>query len=266
MTAGSGPPAEGARASGVTGRVVVVTGGAQGIGAVVAASLAEAGARVAVGDLHAPDDTVERIRDAGGEAVGGTCDISDRHAVAAFVDGVVTRYGGVDGLVNNAAVFSTLSPRPFEDIPSEEFDRVLSTNVRGTFEMIRAVSPTMRRQRYGKIVNIGSGTAFKGTPMLLHYVTSKGAVVALTRALAREVGSAGIRVNCVAPGLTSSDGVKLHPENFADEMQRATIESRCLPREQEPRDLCGAIAFLLSSASDFMTGQTLLVDGGSVMH
>ena len=141
----------------------------------------------------------------------------------------------------------------------------MQVNVRGTFECIKAVVPIMRSQKYGKIVNIASGTVFKGTPMMLAYVSSKGAVIALTRAVAREVGRDGICVNCVAPGLTLSEGVKTN-DDWSDEIIKSTNATRCLVRDQVPDDLTGIVGFLLSSESDFMTGQTVVVDGGSVMH
>ena len=247
-------------------RTVIVTGGAQGIGAVYAKSLAAEGARVSVCDLRSPEATVASVEEAGGEAFGGVCDISDGDSVARFVADTAERFGTIDGLVNNAAVFATLRPKPFEEITSDEFDQVLRVNVRGTFEVIKAVLPAMRRQEYGKIVNIGSGTVFKGTPMLLHYVSSKGALLALTRSVAREVGPYGIRVNYVAPGLTMSDSVKNSEDHFPHDMIREDAETRCLVREQVPEDLSGTVGFLLSSESDFMTGQTVVVDGGSIMH
>lgn len=249
----------------LSGRGVIVTGAAGGIGAAFAQALAAEGARVSLCDLRAPEATVAAIRQAGGEAMGAVCDVTDPAAVARMVAGTEERFGRVDGLVNNAALFATLTPRPFEEIASDEFDRILRVNVRGTFECIKAVLPAMRRRGYGKIVNIASGTVFKGTPMMLPYVSSKGAVIALTRPVAREVGSDGIRVNCIAPGLTLSEGL-LGREDYPDEYFAAAAGTRCLPRAQQPEDLTGTMGFLLSAESDFMTGQTLVVDGGSVMH
>ncbi len=254
-----------ASATGLSGRTVIVTGGAQGIGAAIAKSLAAKGAHVAVGDLLEPEATLAAITEAGNQVSGGICDIAEPESIRTFVADILDRTGTIEGLVNNAAMFSSLKPTPFEQISSEEFDRVLQVNVRGTFEVIKAVMPTMRRQSYGKIVNIGSSTIFKGATMLLHYVSSKGAIYAMTRALAREVGGDGVRVNTLAPGLTLSDGVReagnLSPERIDED--RLT---RALPREQLPDDLIGAVAFLLSPESDFMTGQTLVVDGGSQLH
>ncbi len=249
----------------LSNRTVIVTGGAQGIGATYAKALAAEGARVSVCDIQAPDATVAAITGAGGEAMGGMCDVTDAQAVGRLVHDTLERFGTVDGLVNNAALFASLRPRPFEQIGSEEFDRVLQVNVRGTFECIKAVLPAMRRQKYGKIVNIASDTVFKGTPMMLPYVSSKGAVIALTRAVAREVGRDGICVNCVAPGLTLSEGVKGNAD-YPEGMVQATVLSHCLARDQVPEDLTGVVGFLLSSESDFMTGQTVVVDGGSVMN
>ncbi|MYU16175.1 SDR family oxidoreductase [Streptomyces sp. SID8361] len=246
-----------------TGRTVVVTGGAQGIGAVLATSLAADGAFVAVADVLPTDSTVEAIHRAGGEALGGVCDVTDTDSVNRFIGEVLARQRTVDGLITNAAMFTSLRPQRFEDIPSAEFDRVLSVNVRGTFEMVRAVAPVMRREGAGSIVTIGSGTIYKGIPLWAHYVASKGAIVALTRSLARELGDDGIRVNCVAPGLTASDGVLNHAESFPQVFTERQIASRCLPREQTPQDLVGVMKFLLSDESAFMSGQTLVVDGGS---
>ena len=243
-------------------RTIIVTGAAQGIGAAYARSLAAEGANVAICDVVDPSDIVAAI---GAAAWGATCDVSERASVEAFVAAVRERFGRIDGLVNNAAIFASLKHRPFEEIPSDEFDRVFKVNVRGTFECCRAVMPAMRAQGYGKIVNIASGTFFKGSPGMLHYTATKGAVIALTRVVAREAGRDGICVNCVSPGFTLSEGVRDWGE-ITESMNAMSIASRCLPRVQTPEDLDGAIAFLLSADSDFMTGQVLAVDGGSVMN
>jgi NAD(P)-dependent dehydrogenase (short-subunit alcohol dehydrogenase family) len=245
----------------LNGRTIVVTGAAQGIGASYARALAAEGASVAICDVLDPSGIVAEI---GNTAWGGVCDVSDAKSIAKFVAAVVERLGRIDGLVNNAAIFASLKPKPFEQIDSDEFDRVLQVNVRGIFECVRAVLPAMRAQRYGKIVNISSGTVYKGTPGMAHYVASKGAVIALSRVMARELGRDGIRVNCVAPGFTLSEGI-VDWEATAS-LSAVNIASRCLARDQQPEDINGTIVFLMSPDSDFITGQTLAVDGGSVMN
>jgi len=247
------------------GRAIIVTGAAQGIGAAYAKALAAEGARLALCDLAAPDTTVAIIKQAGGEAFGTVCDVTDADAVRRLVEATERAYGGVQVLINNAALFGTLALKRIEDIDSAEWDRVMAVNVRGSFECVKAVLPVMRRQRYGKIVNVASGTVFKGTPMLLHYVASKGAIVAFTRSIARECGDDGIRCNCLAPGLTMSENVRGNPA-WAKAIVTANIASRCLKREETPDDLLGTLVFLASADSDFMTGQTIVVDGGSVTH
>lgn len=249
----------------LAGRSIIVTGAAQGIGAIYALALAREGARLAICDIASPDETAAAIRAAGGEVFAAACDVTDAQAVARFVAGVEAAYGGVQVLVNNAALFGNLALKPLEQITSDEWDRVMSVNVRGSFECVKAVMPVMRRQGYGKIVNIASGTVFKGAPMMLHYVSSKGAIVAMTRSIAREAGDAGIRCNCLAPGLTMSPNVAANSD-WAGKISEANIASRCLKREAVPDDLTGTLIFLASGDSDFMTGQTIVVDGGSVTH
>jgi NAD(P)-dependent dehydrogenase (short-subunit alcohol dehydrogenase family) len=249
----------------LSGRAAIVTGAAQGIGAVYAKALAAEGARLSLCDVVAPDQVVEDIRAAGGEARGQICDVTDPSSVAALAGATEKAFGGIQILVNNAAIFARLALKPFEQIDSAEWDRVMAVNVRGSFECAKAVLPAMRRQGYGKIINIASGTVFKGAPMMLHYVASKGAVVAMTRSIAREAGGAGVRCNCLAPGLTMSDSLKSNPE-WAGAIVENNIASRCLKREETPDDLIGALVFLAAPDSDFMTGQTIVVDGGSVTH
>jgi NAD(P)-dependent dehydrogenase (short-subunit alcohol dehydrogenase family) len=247
----------------LAGRVAIVTGAAQGIGAEYARAMAAEGARLSLCDLQSPNGVVDEIRAAGGEAIGFVTDVTDPKAVAELVRETDATFGGIHVLVTNAALFGTLDLKPFTEIASDEWDRVMAVNTRGVFECVKAVAPVMRRQGYGKIINIASGTLFKGTTLLLHYVASKGAVVAMTRVMARELGDDGIRVNCVAPGLTVSPNVR---RVYTQEMINANLSSRALKREEEPSDVCGAVVFLASGESDFITGQTLVVDGGSVMH
>jgi NAD(P)-dependent dehydrogenase (short-subunit alcohol dehydrogenase family) len=249
----------------LSGKVAIVTGAAQGIGAAYAKALAAEGAKLGLCDLKAPDAVADEIMAAGGEAISLACDVTDAAAVAKLVTETERAFGAVHILVNNAGMFASLSLKPMSEIDSKEWDLVMAVNVRGSFECARAVLPVMRRQKYGKIINIASGTVFKGTPMLLHYVSSKGAVVAMTRAMAREVGDDGIRVNCLAPGLTMSEGVRAN-RDWAGTVVANNVASRCIKREATPGDLTGAVVFLASPDSDFMSGQTMVVDGGSVTH
>jgi NAD(P)-dependent dehydrogenase (short-subunit alcohol dehydrogenase family) len=248
----------------LNGTAAIVTGAAQGIGATYAKALAAEGARVSVCDIESPDALVKEIRASGGEAIGQVCDVTDPKSVAALVQATEKAFGGVQVLVNNAALFGKILHKPFYEIPSEEWDRVMTVNTRGSFECAKAVVPVMRRQGYGKIINIASGTVFKGTPLMMHYVSSKGAVVAMTRVMARELGDFGICCNAIAPGLTLSEVVK--GRNDFGALRNLNLQSRSLKREQTPEDLVGALLFLASHDSDFMTGQTMLVDGGSAMH
>jgi NAD(P)-dependent dehydrogenase (short-subunit alcohol dehydrogenase family) len=249
----------------LAGRVAIVTGAAQGIGAAYARRLAAEGAAVVCADAVDAAPVANAINSAGGRAIAVHTDITSAASARAMAAAAVEAYGGIDILVNNAGLFTNLALKPFEQIDSDEWDRVMAVNVRGTFECTKAVLPAMRERRYGKIINIASGTVFKGAPMLLHYVTSKGAVVAMTRSLARELGDLGIRVNTLAPGLTASDNTKNNPD-WQGAISANNIASRAIKRELMPDDLAGTLVYLASADSDFVTGQVLVVDGGSVMH
>jgi NAD(P)-dependent dehydrogenase (short-subunit alcohol dehydrogenase family) len=237
---------------GLEGKVAVVTGGAQGIGRAIAEGLEAAGATVAVADLSPPADGIR-------------ADVSSEEDVQRLTDEVVARHGGLDILINNAGLYASLAMRPFTEIPLEEWRRVMDVNVASMFLASRAAVPLMRERGGGKIVNISSGTPFRGVPFLLHYVTSKGAIVAFTRALAKELGRDGIHVNCVAPGFTLSKGVEEHPE-VIEALRDVSVSGRTLQRDQVPEDVVGAVVFLCTGAADFITGQTMVIDGGQYFH
>jgi 3-oxoacyl-[acyl-carrier protein] reductase len=244
------------------GKVAIVTGGGRGIGARYCRGLAHEGARVMVADI-----TEAGARELAGEINGSSTwvDVSDAASVRAMVARTVEEFGRVDILINNAAIFTELiRPRKaFDEIPIEEWDRVMAVNVRGTWLCCCAVAPRLRQQRSGVIINISSGTIFSGTEGFAHYVTSKAAVWGLTRVLARELGEYGVRVNSITPGLTSSEMVQ---EVYPAEWLEARAQSRVFRREQQPEDLVGTVVFLCSDASAFITGQTFNVDGGAHFH
>ncbi|HUG64498.1 MAG TPA: SDR family oxidoreductase [Gaiellaceae bacterium] len=238
--------------NGLEGKVAIVTGGAQGIGAAIARGLEAAGAEVVIADLEPPEDGIR-------------ADVSSEDDVSRMVEEALERNGRIDILVNNAGLYASLEMRAFTEIPLEEWSRVMEVNVASMFLTCRAIVPVMREHGGGKIVNISSGTPFRGVPFLLHYVTSKGAIVAFTRALAKELGRDSIHVNCVAPGFTMSDGVKSHPE-VIEKLRDVSVASRTLQRDQVPEDVVGAVVFLCTPAADFITGQTMVIDGGQYFH
>jgi len=244
------------------GKVAVITGGAAGIGFAYAKRFLAEGARVVVADIADPRPAVDKL-DTGGRALAVSTDVSDAASVRAMVAATLARFGRIDVLVNNAAVFATLKPQRFDEIPEAEWDRVMAVNVKGVWNCARAVAPAMRAQGGGRIVNVASAIVAKGTALLLHYVTSKGAVVAMTRALARELGPDRITVNAVAPGLILSDTVQANPD-LTGFQAAAIMQARSLKREAFPDDVEGTVVFLASDDSAFMSGQTLIVDGGSV--
>jgi NAD(P)-dependent dehydrogenase (short-subunit alcohol dehydrogenase family) len=243
------------------GKVALVTGAAQGIGNAIAQGLAAEGARIVVADL----DRAKEAATAFADGVGLTVDVADEAQVERMVADTVERCGRVDILVNNAGLYASLPMRPFTDIPVDEWRRVMDVNVLSMFLTCRAVVPRMRDQGGGRIVNISSGTPFRGVPFLLHYVTSKGAIVALTRALAKELGKDDVLVNCVAPGFTMSEGVRRHPE-VIDALRDVSVSSRTLQRDQQPEDVVGAVVFLCGPGASFITGQTMVIDGGQYFH
>ncbi len=250
----------------LAGRVAIVTGGGKGIGAVYTAGLAREGARVVAADIDeaAAEAQVARLRAEGADALAVRVDTADAASVEAMVRAAVDRFGGLDILVNNAALYTALLPkRPFWELDEAAWDRVLRVNVTGLWLCARAALPHLRASGRGRIINISLATVMAGTPGFLHYVSSKGAVIALTRAMAREVGDFNITVNAIAPGLTASETGKAVQSQ--EELERP-VAQRCLKRVQVPEDLVGAVVFLASDAAAFITGQTLVVDGGAVFH
>jgi 3-oxoacyl-[acyl-carrier protein] reductase len=247
----------------LAGRVVIVTGGARGIGKAIALRCAAEGASVVIADIEGEGaaQTAAQVEALGGQALAVRTDVSAAESVGAMVAAALDRFGRIDVLVNNAAIVD-LARQPSDLISEQEWDRVMLVNVKGPWLCIRAVLPAMREQRGGKIVNLSSDLILSGVPGLLHYVASKGALTAMTRSLARELGPDGICVNAVAPGLTTTDAAMTHGQEAAER----SIRTRAIPRAQTPDDITGTVVFLASEASAFMTGQLLVVNGGSVLH
>jgi len=246
------------------GKVAIVTGAASGIGPAYAQGLAAEGAKVMIADVEPGESTVRAIKEAGGEALSRLCDVSDEAQVTSLIRDTEKAFGGVHILVNNAAVFARYVAVPLDQISAADWERAFAVNVRGSYLCVKAALSVMRRQGYGKVINIASGTVFKGVPMMLHYVATKGAVIAMTRSMATELGPYGIRVHAIAPGLTSTEYLK--GRNDIPGVLDNMAKTRAIARQEEPQDLVGACVFLASPDSDFVTGQTLVVDGGQVRH
>ncbi|MGD0026315.1 MAG: SDR family oxidoreductase [Xanthobacteraceae bacterium] len=246
-------------------RVAILTGGAKGIGRHYVQALAAAGARLMIADIADGKEAAESIaRDHGANSVASSVtDVSDENAVKALVAQTVERFGKIDILVNNAALFAPLAEQKLTDIDTALWDRVMAVNVRGVFLMAKHVVPHMIAQKYGKIINITSGTVARGFPLFSHYVTSKGAVTAFTRAASRELGEHNICVNNLAPGFTLSDSVIKENPAHLEHSRQPSLVRRALRRDEYPQDLLGALVFLASADSDFITGQTIAVDGGA---
>ena len=246
-------------------KVAIVTGGSRGLGRAYALRLAKEGAKVVVADILEGGETVDAIKQQGGEAIYVYTDVTSERSTQEMVRKTLEKFSRIDILINNAAIFATIVKSPFYEISAEEWDEVMAVNLKGSFLCAKAVFPQMKRQGKGKIINVSSGAFYKGLPNFLHYVVSKGGNVALTRSLAREMGDAGICVNAIAPGYTETEYLKEHPQD-PSEVTKAIIAGRCIKRPETPDDLAGTIVFLSSDDSDFITGQTILVDGGSTFN
>jgi NAD(P)-dependent dehydrogenase (short-subunit alcohol dehydrogenase family) len=248
----------------LSGKVAIVTGAGSGIGKALATRLAADGASVVVADVAKFDLAAAEIAKAtGARTLGLEIDVSSEGDVARLAAETVKAFGRIDILVNNAAVFSSIKLKPFEQIEVAEWRKVMDVNILGVALCCRACVPHMRKAGGGRIINLASGAPIKGVPLFLHYISSKGAVIAMTRGLARELGKDGITVNTLAPGFTLSENVAKDPTHV--KQGEVTRMTRAIQRDETPDDLVGTVSFLASADAAFMTGQTLVVDGGSAM-
>ena len=247
------------------GKTAVVTGGAKGVGRHYTEALAREGATVAIVDIADCEAAAKAVNSSvtRNACLSFSTDVSDEASVKATITKIVADTGRIDILVNNAAIYSALPPVAFAEIDVAQWDKVMAVNLRGPFLMVKHSAPTMIARKYGKIINISSGTAYKGMPLMLHYVTSKGGILAFTRALSRELGVHNICVNTLAPGLIKTDGIHANSDRTTAARDRV-VQSRAFQRDGYPADLLGALIFLSAADSDFITGQTIVVDGGSI--
>ncbi len=250
----------------LTDRTIIVTGAATGIGQAFAIGCAAQGANVVVADMHAADETVAAIEAAGGQAIAVRVDVADDASTRAMADAALKRFGRIDGLINNAAYFREIKLTPFEELDPAQWERIFAVNVKGVWQCCKAVMPALRERGSagggGSIVNIASVVAVAGQPGYLHYVATKGAVLAMTKGLAKECGPHGVRVNVIAPGFVITDATKNRPV----EWQQSFLKARAISREQRPADLVGTALYLLSDLAGFVSGQTIVVDGGHIMY
>ena len=249
-------------------RVAIITGAARGIGAAFAVGYAKEGARLVIADIVDGGDTVAQVSEAGSQAIFVKTDVTRQDQCDAMAKAAFDRFGGINILVNNAAMYAGIIKKPFADITTEEWNRVMQVNTTGPFHCIKAVFPYMQ-QKGGKIINVASSVVFESAAGMPHYVASKGAVMALTRCMARELGDHNINVNSLAPGYTQSDASKQIQKNRQDggiDPENIMMQRRCLKRSETPADLVGTAIFLASDMSNFVTGQLILCDGGSSFH
>ena len=244
------------------GKTIVVTGGATGIGQAFALTSAAYGARVMIADMNPADETLDLIKGNGGEAYYVQTDVSDAHSAQSMAEATIKWAGRIDGLINNAAYFREVKLTPFEEISNEIWDRIFDVNVKGIWQCCKGVMPAMREGGGGSIINISSVVAVAGQPGYLHYVATKGAVLSMTKGLAKECGSANVRVNTIAPGFVITDATKDRPIDW----QQSFLKARAISREERPTDLAGTAVYLLSELSSFVSGQTIVVDGGHIMY
>ena len=246
----------------LTDRTVIVTGAATGIGQAFAVGCAAQGANVVIADMSAADETVALVEQAGGKALALKVDVADDASTRAMAQAALDRFGRIDGLVNNAAYFREVKLTPFEELDPAIWDRIFAVNVKGVWQCCKAVMPAMRERKSGSIVNIASVVAVAGQPGYLHYVGTKGAVLSMTKGLAKECGASGVRVNVIAPGFVITGATKDRPI----EWQQSFLKARAISREQRPEDLVGTALYLLSDLAGFVSGQTIVVDGGHIMY
>ena len=244
------------------GRTVVITGAATGIGQAFAVACATHGANIVVADMNAADETVAAVEKAGARALAVKVDVADVASVQAMAADALKTFGRIDGLITNAAYFREVKLTPFEEIDPAIWDRIFAVNVKGVWNCCKAVAPAMRERGSGSIVNISSVVAVAGQPGYLHYVATKGAVLSMTKGLAKEMGPMGVRVNVIAPGFVITDATRNRPV----EWQQSFLKARAISREQKPDDLVGTAVYLLSDLAGFVSGQTIVVDGGHIMH
>ncbi len=241
-------------------KVIIVTGGAQGLGRAYCEDFAKEGAKILVADVRDTSEVAKVINQQGGTAIAIKADITKESDVSQMVNEAISKFGRIDALVNNAAIYYGLTPKHFSEIDTGEWDKVMEVNVKGSWLCAKAVFPQMKKQQSGKIINVTSATVMLGVQGLLHYIASKAAVIGMTRVMARELGDYNICVNAVAPGMTQTEASK---GMFSEERAKQSAQKKCLKRLEQPEDLIGIVKFLISDESNFITGQTIVVDGGN---